>query len=217
MSHRIHSPEFLQARYRLNGHGLDSSGHLRHGTLVNAPTWGVFNRGLKTAIDLNGNNTYINCGDLACLNAVQQFTICFWMNQDVIDSSDYLFQKGSFYINTWATGNMQFAVPGLTSGRGHFDYSLVVSASNWHHCSFVFDGSQVGNANRLVIYVDAVPMTLGWTGTVPAVTADLSGADATIGLAASSFDGRLYDFRIYSCALSRDEIATVIHDPIGVL
>jgi len=223
MSHRIHDPKFLQARYRLNGNANDSSGHLRHGTLVNAPTWGVFNKGLKTCIELDGNNQYVNCGDLTCLNAVSAFTICFWMRQDVINAADNIFVKfldasNSIYFYTAADTFMYFYLENTNTGiaRTTAAYGNSVPALSWHHVAVVFDGAQAA-ANRLLVYFDGAPVALTIVSALPATTADLTGVDAMIGNAVSSFDGRLYDFRIYSCALSRQEIMTIQHDPIGVL
>jgi len=222
MSHRIHDPKFLQARYRLNGSARDTSGHLRHGTLVNAPTWGVFNKGLKTCIELDGNNQYVNCGDLAVLNAVTQFTICFWMRQDALGTEDYIFDKqidvnNRVFIFTWFGGNMYTRIGAASTAQGSFVYNTVMTANNWTHMSVVYNGTGVANIDRLTIYVNGNPVTLTFAGIIPASTVDLSGSDALIGAAANSFDGRLYDFRIYNVPLSRDEVNAIIHSPIGVL
>ena len=224
-SHRLHDPAFIQARYRLNGHARDVSGHGRHGTLVNAPTWGTFFKGNKTALELNGNNQYVNLGDLTCLNAVSAFTICFWMNQDVIGASDRLFYK---YVNDFnrlvlytvlaGTNRMYFQIPdGALAAYGFCVYDATVSAVNWHHVAWVYTGAGIANADRLICYIDGIPIALVFAGTIPATTTDLAGADATIGYSVLSFDGRLYDFRIYNVPLSRQEIMTIQHEPVGVL
>ena len=217
MSHRIHDPAFLQGRFLLNGSARDTSGHGNHGTLVNAPTWGTFNQGLKTAIVLDGNTQHVNLGDLTYLNAVSALTICFWMNQDVLNQDDSIFGKypdatHNVYIYNDGAGRSRFYVSNGATAYGRY---LSVSVGTWNHIAMVFDGSQAGNANRLVVYADGRPETLVFTGTIPSITADLSGTDALIGAAANSLGGRLYDFRIYSVPLSRDEVNQVIHDPIG--
>jgi hypothetical protein len=169
-------------------------------------------------MELDGNNQYVSYGDLTFLNAVSTFTVMFWMNQDVLDQTDIIFVKSldaTNYIRifTWATGGVlaiEIAVAGVN--RASFDYSTAVSSSSWHHVAVVFDGSQTGDANRLVVCVDGVPVTLAFpAGSMPAITADLAGQDAQIGRATSSFDGKLKDFRIFSRALSAGEIIACMH------
>jgi len=210
VSWRTRSPKTLAHRYSLNGHADDVI-RGQHGTLVNSPTWAQTPWGPQ-CIELDGDDAHVNVGDIVALNAVSAFTIAFWMNQDVLDQTDVICRK-------YAAANrdvtlMMVAAGGLMRARvrnndntyGQFDYSTAISAGHWHHVAVVFDGSQADNVNRLVIYVDGATITLAFVGTIPAVTYDLSGVDATIGKGTDSFDGKLFDFRIYSCSLSRDEI-----------
>ena len=222
MSHRIHDPAFLAARFRCNGSARDSSGHGNHGTLVNAPTWGVFNKGLKTALELDGDDAYVSLGTTQVLSSVSAFTLCGWVNQNVIGTHDRIFfqhEDGDNNIILQTDGGpvMEIFVENGGDGYGSFDYSTVVSAHSWHHVAVVFDGSQATNATRLLLYIDGVPMALAFTGTIQATTPDLTGDIAVIGTPTFSFDGRLYDFRIYSVPLSRQEIMTIQHEPVGVL
>ena len=211
MARRVLSPYH---RWSLNGHADDVI-RGQHGTLVNTPTWADTSRYGKQCIVLDGNNQYVNLGDVAILNAVEKFTLCFWMNQDVIDVGDIIFRKqldNDNEVQLYAGGGFFFMVCSGAHTHGSFDLSTVISAGNWSHVATVFDGSLTGDAERLKVYVDAVPMTLNFVGPIPATTADLSGVDATIGAAASSFDGRLSDFRIYGgMALTRDEWDFLIH------
>lgn len=161
--------------------------------------------------EFNGNNSHYDLGDIVELNAVQQFTIAFWMNQDILDQTDYLFQKrldGNSNVSflTLVSGDMYGAVENGENGYGEFDYSLVVSAGQWHHVVWVFDGAQTGNVNRLICYVDTNPMTLAFNGTIPATTADMSGVDAFIGLTTSSFDGLFDTFTIFNTALTNLQV-----------
>ncbi len=219
-SHRIRDIRYLAAHYALNGNGLDGTGRYDAG-LFNTPTWGTFLTG-RGCIEFDGNNQYGNCGDILELNTVSAFSICFWMAQNVLDVDDTIFRKAldvdyNVGIKTRAANGHLYIELGVgTQESGHFDYSAAISAANWHHVAAVFDGSQTGDANRLVVYVDGTPIVLLFDGMIPAVTADLSGQDATIGAAANTFDGSLYDFRIHSCALSRDEIIEIIHQAVPV-
>ena len=221
MSWRLNSPKTLVSRWMLNGNTLDGMNRYP-GTAVNAPTYAAFFRNKLSCIELNGNNQYLNCGDVAELNAVSQFSIAFWMNQDVLDITDYMFYKyldGTRYIRIYTALTGGLFTCQIRDGlhtEGNFDYSAIMSAGSWHHVAIAFNGAGVANIDRMKIYVDGIPITLGFAGTVPAATADLSGIDAQIGQPANSFDGKLFDFRIYSVALTNDEILTLMRAPLPV-
>ncbi len=163
-------------------------------------------------LHLGGDDEHVNIGDVVELNAVSAFTIAFWMSQDVLDQLDTIFRKyldgnNNICILTVDTdGTLRIEIENGGIARGIFDYSTVISANSWHHVAIVFDGIQTGNANRLVVCVDGNPVTLAFGGTIPAVTSDLSGQDATIGRATASFDGKLDGFRIYQQPLSQTQI-----------
>jgi len=214
MSHRLRDPKHLVAQYLLQGNAADQMGRYP-GTLVNAPTWGSFYKNNLQAIEFDGNNQHINCGDVTQLNSVSQFSICFWMNQDVIDQIDIIFSKvldgNNDIVIGPQGGNFFFELGNGSNSYGNFDYSLVVSALNWHHIALVFDGSQTGNINRMLIYVDGKQVDLSFTGIIPTTTPDMFGNDATIGRATSSLDGKLHDFRIYNIPLTNDEILKLYH------
>lgn len=160
--------------------------------------------------EFNGNNSVYNLGDIVELNSVSAFSICFWMNQNVLTVFNqillnYKDAAHAVYIQTVA-GRMYFHQDDGLNAYGSFIHSTVISAMSWHHVAMVFDGAQDGNANRLVVYVDADPVTLTFIGTIPAVTADLSGVDVTIGATASAFDGKLDTFMFFNTSLTHLQV-----------
>ena len=164
--------------------------------------------------EFNGNNSNYNLGDIVELNAVSAFTIAFWMNQNVIDQNGFIFNKVLNGTNDIALGpqatRFYFELGADANTYGQFDYSTVMNAGQWHHIAAVFDGSQAGNATRMVIYVDAQPVTLTFGGSIPAITADLAGVDAYIGRTALTLDGELDDFRLYSVALTNLDVSDLM-------
>ena len=195
----------------LNGDAQDQAGDM-HGTLVNAPTYAASLLDGRQAIELNGDNSHVNVGDLTYLNDVAQFTIAFWMNQDVLNLLDFIFIKTDggdplqFY--TFTDGNFYIDIfLGPLDGRARLAYNTLISAGSWHHVAIVFDGSQTGDANRLQAYVDGTAVALNFVVAIPARTTDLSGNDALIGAAATSLDGKLFDFTICNAALSAKQVA----------
>ena len=75
----------------------------------------------------------------------------------------------------------------------------------------VFDGSLTGNTNRLKIYVNGVVQAATCAGTIPATTGVASGYPTRLGpyTGYSYFPGSLDDVRIYSRALSANEVSSL--------
>lgn len=194
----------------------DDSGFGNAGTMVNAPTFADTIWGLQ-CMEFDGDDAHVNLGDLTYLNLVSEFTIALWINQKVIDQADNFFIKradtnSNIQFFTLVAGFMRIAIENGGAGYGQFDYSTVIVANNWHHIAVVFDGSQIGNANRLTVYIDGRPVTLAFTGTIQPTTADLGGVDALIGNTVSSFDGKIFDVQIHSAAYSRDEVNAIMRN-----
>lgn len=157
--------------------------------------------------EFDGDDSEYNLGDIVELNAVEAFTMAFWMNQNVLDVTDVIFEKeldsnNRITVFTSSSGDMYFDISLGGLSRGFFDYSTLISAGTWAHVVMVFDGSQVDNLARLVVYVDGDAVALSYNNSIPEVTYDLSGIDAMIGRNSSSFDGRLDTFMFFNTPLT---------------
>ena len=220
MSRRLRDPRTLVSRWPLQGNADDAMGRYP-GTLVNTPTWGSFYKNNLQAIELDRDDAHVNCGDVAELSVVTEFTFAFWMYQDITPADDFIYRKrldGTHLIqaNTLVGGNMLF---NLQNGGGSgsvrvVGYANYIPALNWHHIVVVYDGNVIAASNRFKIYFNGerIPHTL--VSAIPVVSPDLTGSDLTLGAAVSSLDGRLHDFRIYNVALTNDEILKLIHMPV---
>lgn len=165
--------------------------------------------------ELNGNNSNYNLGDVAELNEVSAFTIAFWMKQDVIDIGDWMFRKtgaGGNHVGISTSGDGFMYIEPTTSGtnEGRFNYSTAINAGQWHHLSIVFNGVGIGNAGRLQVYVDAVPIALGFIGTIQAATGDMSGFNTYIGYTSAALDGELDEFMIFTDPLTNLNISDLM-------
>jgi hypothetical protein len=200
----------LLGYWPLNNHALDKSGHGNNG-VVSGMTYasGPFGHSVGS---FDGNDDNVNLGDVTALNSVSQFTIAMWLNQDVLNEPDVAFLKlnGNARVQFSVTSpNMLLYVSDGSLERGFFNYGSIMPAETWNHLVVVYDGSQADNATRLKAYVNAEPVTLSFSGTIPATTGDLTGVDATIGYTSSSWDGLIGDTRIYNVALTGDEVAAL--------
>ena len=70
-----------------------------------------------------------------------------------------------FAIAPFSDGNVYFCVD---TGGGQAYGNCAFSTLGWHYFEMTFDGSQSGNANRLVAAIDGIPKTLSYSGTIPA-------------------------------------------------
>ena len=209
---RLHDPKYLVGHWPLNGHAQDVSGHGYHGT-VSGMTYAAGPFG-HTVGSFDGDNDSVNVGDVTQLNSASQITIAFWMKQRVLDVLDYFFTKTvvstvSITIFVQADGNFYFGTRDGADAYVRVDYSTLTSANQWTHVGWAFDGTQSVAANRPALYFDGKPVGVVG-GTPPSATGNLAGANATIGRSTKSIDGELAHFRIYSCALTGDEIGAVM-------
>ena len=208
-SWRIRYPGYLVGHWKLQSNALDDSGHGYDGTvsgMVYAD--GPFG---KMVGEFDGNDDYVNMGDVDELNSVIEFTYSVWFAQDVLDVEDHLMRKyggpsSEMSIKTLADGNLSVTLDRGANECGYFDYSVVVSAGAAHHLSVVYNGGGAANIDRLKIYVDAKPMTLTYSGTIGTRSPGTSGGNAYMGYNSVSFDGKMWDTYIHNIALTGDEI-----------
>ena len=162
------------------------------------------------ALEFDGDNDYINLGDITELNSVSEFSIGMWVNQDVLGQTDYLFNKKKDSDNLitiyTVTGSIICQVGSVAVAYGAIPNTNIAPAGSWHHLVYTYNGAGTGNAGRLKVYVDGVQKTLGFGRTIPATTADLSGYDATIGKSVGSWDGKIDEVSIFSKELTQAEV-----------
>ena len=111
-------------------------------------------------------------------------------------------------IAPWDDGNVYFSIGSDTSDD---DGYIVLTDTNWHLYTMVFDGTGVGNVGRLHGYLDGVEQTLTFQGTIAShTTSTATTFQVGDGLSnQTSFSGYYDDIRIYDRALTAAEVATL--------
>ena len=103
-------------------------------------------------------------------NGTTAFTFACWWRRAVISSDSVAIGQGNtsqthaeFLV--WNDGIVYFLFPANGQG-GNADCYPYYSQNdtNWHCSVYIYDGSQTGNANRFVCYMDGVQQTLTFTG-----------------------------------------------------
>ncbi len=163
----------------------------------------------------DGSNDFATTSAHSILNGASQLTIAGWANMRTTTSRGSIFSRWTSASNwlslQFSTGNdVNLIVGNGGTTYGTFDTGVGATPPRmqWNHYAMVFDGSQTGNANRLKAYVNGESVTLSFTGTIPATAPTMTNNDR-IGYDTHNdltLDGAADDVRVYSRALSQDEI-----------
>ncbi|MGI9544950.1 MAG: T9SS type A sorting domain-containing protein, partial [Cyclobacteriaceae bacterium] len=127
----------------------------------------------------SSTSDYIQGVDLAAMEAISQLTLSCWVTPESFVNYGGIVTKYNAFATYLGINSTHLSFEGhndgLTCGVGNSAYGFTgaaqLSVGTTAHISMVFDGSGVGNANRLKMYVDGANVPLSFFGTIPAVTA----------------------------------------------
>ncbi len=206
---------------------LDKSGNGNTGTLTNmnraiAPVAGKVGQGLS----FDGTDDYVRTGNLSALDGATQATWSFWHRQNELKWSSNFISKwdGNYDQISW----LITTCPSSFGGGGYLDEFCVFFsggvfahtglngnanvAGSWQYLTVVYDGSKPTNDTKLKIYVNGIPKTLSFNGTIP-TSLNVVGRNVLIGAesytsvgARNYVNASLDDVRIYNRVLSTNEI-----------
>ena len=186
----------------------DSSEGKNDGTLVNSPKWvqGKFGG----ALQFNGSNNYVDCGDRANLSITKAITVQAWVEFGGSPSSAIIISKygvsgsGLSYMlvingDGGAPGKASF----FLSDWRHF--STQISDSKWHHLAATVSSEAID------LYVD------GKLDSALAGVASISASNSTVTIGApnsnawgSSFNGLIDEVAVFNVALEEGDILTLM-------
>jgi len=161
------------------------------------------------ALEFDGDNDYIDCGNDDSLNIRNEITMCAWVNLSSRPAKDDWFDiitKGDMTYNMYVQG----ADTGLTTLAAHFDLdtgekdlwmltSIDIPPGEWVHVAVIFDNID------FKLYVNGV---LDHTENAPGTIDDNAGEDLVLVKGNGDYlDGSLDDVRIYNRALEPAELA----------
>jgi hypothetical protein len=182
----------------------DASGNGHDGELIDNPMWvqGKFG----TALDFGGTGSYVLVPDDDALDLTDAVTIMGWFNlNEPIAGSRRMMSKNDSIFLIFDFGDPN-SLDFLVKPNNDFTESTTLdwNIGEWYH----FAGTYDGDALRMYINGDREGETAG----VPPIAA--SDLDLWIGsddwASALGFHGIMDDVRIYSSALTQDEITEVM-------
>lgn len=193
----------------------DSSGNGSTGTLTNGAAFDTSGR-INGCVLLDGSNDYVSGPTL--VGPSSGFTFAAWLRDDAVSGYKILGTIGAgtnkycwIYVDPsgllWAGMFSTGETASITRNTG-----AVVSANTWQHIAFTWSGGTA--ATSIKIYVDGAQVDSGSSST-GAFTASSSNS-LTVYLgdrpgSSNAFDGRLDEVRLYSRALSSDDVTELYH------
>lgn len=198
----------LQAYYPMNHDFNDYSGKSRHGTSGGAVINNVGQKLGSGCGEFGGDNDIVNFPTYFNPSGLTKYSIDGWIKNIPGIANRAIFTQwdgsgGMFLQSAQGTDGLLF---GVGDGTGFGQVALATTSLTYF--SAVFDGSLIGDINRLKIYVSASQQTLAFNGTIPAVFPTISVAPVMGGFALISrfWWGLIDDLAIYDHALDQDWI-----------
>ena len=193
----------LVAYYTFENNTEDSSGNGHHGTINGGPTYVQSQAGYGMAIQLDGVDDYVDCGNSSSFDITEEITLSAWVNTGDAGNGEHnpFVGKGdqSYAIKHDDGNSMEFFI--YDDDWQTLDSSVDDSFNGeWHHVAGTYDGTQ------LRLYVDGgLADSADYIGSIATTTYSVN-----IGRNSQNtdrlYEGAIDDVRIYNRALSAGEI-----------
>jgi hypothetical protein len=106
-------------------------------------------------------------GTFTAHNGLTRFSMAGWMYRSAPGTRQHWGTDGVIgdwtAIQHWSDNNVYFLLGNPTASYGGSSQNI----TGWNHFCFTFDGSQIGNSNRLNGYVNGLKVSLSFNGLIP--------------------------------------------------
>jgi hypothetical protein len=210
------SDELFSIRGLVSHWRLDETGGYRaydraggnDGSLYGGPRWLSVGGLSGGALELDGVDDYVDCGNDVSLDITDEITVAAWVKTSDAGNGEFnpYVTKGDFAFGLKHEGgnNIEFVIYNDADWRTVW-YAVDSNFNDdWHHLAGTYDG------NDLMLYIDgALEANSTYAGSI-----DSSGAAVYIGSnqeqAGRFYEGLIDDVRIYNYALSGEEIGGLL-------
>ncbi|HCA67435.1 MAG TPA: hypothetical protein DEP11_04250, partial [Candidatus Jacksonbacteria bacterium] len=205
----------------------DDSGNGNTGTLVGNQTNSDFVAGVSgTGLNFDGVDDYVHKSSPSFAKDAQG-SVSLWVKFDTLITEQLIWSinvngatDDEFFLDFRGDGNKTLQIILLVNGVGTFTLetaSNIITDTNWHHIVVTSDSSTTS------LYIDAVEKTLNTlAGTNSgqwfddATQADIFTLGAlTRATPIVHLDGSIDELRVYSTALTQDEVNALFENPPG--
>jgi len=172
------------------------------------------------AYSYNGSSGRVDFGDFTALETATQASWSFWVRPTTLATSQALLVKAnnaatqqSWSIMTDSSTSTAIRVRIASGATDQSNYGVtptgVLANNTWAYVTVIYDGGQSGNASKLKVYVNGLPQTLTFTGTIPttlqATTSSMrSGAWSDAG--GTFFNGILDEMKVFTQPLTASQV-----------
>ncbi|MBA7494630.1 hypothetical protein ES702_05207 [subsurface metagenome] len=222
---KLHIPA-AKSHFKLNAitgaTATDSGSNKTDGILTNMANEDWVAGMLHNALDFDGENDYVDCGNVNAFENDDAFSISFWAYQHDHAATEYFFAKRQ------VTSEKGYGFWTDTSGKAYFHIigtpntnSIIIKTvtnftlNDWEHYVLTYDGS--GSAAGMKIYRNRTLLQTEITNDNIAGTV-VSTTDFNIGCmrgGGNPFNGLIDDFRIYDEELSSEQVSLIYNQGIG--
>jgi hypothetical protein len=189
----------------------DSSGSKNDGKLMNGPKWvtGKFGK----ALQFDGVNQYVDCGNDPSLDLTKNFTIVAWINfEDPKHAYDYA--QVVARTDGGGQGGVEFGVcPGTgklftTNGPATVRSNTSLNKDEWYHVSSVYSG------NNLTFYVNG---EVDGGGNITFPSSNLAtGIGRVPARDLLAYKGIIDDVAVFTEALTQDNVKSIMTRGLNV-
>jgi hypothetical protein len=165
------------------------------------------------SILFDGIDDYVDCGVITTLQNASEYSLsCWFKTSDFTKSQGIL--KWYYALTGWIqvsiSGSAMYFIPASSSAFGF--NSPAISNDTWYNIIMVFDGTGIGNSNRLKAYLNGVELALTYSGTVQPTTTAMIGGTFKMGeryINTDYFLGNIDEVSIFNYALTQQNITNI--------
>lgn len=203
------------AYYPFNGDASDASGFGHHGVVRGAQLAQDRFGNANSAYVFDGDDDFIRVRNTYTLNFRDQISVSLWMNVAAFGAREqYPISHGS-WDNRWKVSliperKVRWTIK-TSRGVKDLDSQQEIAPGGFHNIIATYDGT------ALALYLDGkLEGVAAWSGLLVTTSIDLTIAQMLPHDAGYNFNGILDDIRIFSYALSAEEIANIFSEGSAV-
>jgi hypothetical protein len=195
----------------------DLSGNSRNGVLTNGPVWTSSGK-LNGALQFDGVNDYVEITGYKGVTGTSSRTCSAWIKTSGSSVNSVIMDWGtSVSGQKWLFGIFTTGKLVLYTWSPYIQTNMAVTDNQWHHVAAVLMNDGTPDVSEIKLYVDGQlqAVTVSSAQAINTVSAAnvLIGAYDSAGAKGGYFNGLIDDVRIYSAALSQQQIIDIALQP----